>query len=125
MDKDQGDQRELLAYLNALPPSEQVAFATRCKTTVGYLRKAISIKQPLREGLCIDIERESGRRVLCEMMRPDVDWEYLRNSAQAADERMAQEAINPLQQELGFQDRRRPDAANPFPDLDRRAAGAA
>lgn len=27
---------------------------------------------------CVDIERETGGRVRCEDLRPDVDWNYLR-----------------------------------------------
>lgn len=33
---------------------------------------------------CIDLERLSGGNVRCEQMRPDVDWAYLRNPANAA-----------------------------------------
>lgn len=68
----------LRAYLNQLPPVEQAAFAKRCGTSVGYLRKAISVGQKLSEGLVILIERESGGRVRCEQLRSDVDWDYLR-----------------------------------------------
>jgi DNA-binding transcriptional regulator YdaS (Cro superfamily) len=73
---------KLLSYLNGLTPSEQAAFAARCETTVGYLRKAISINQLLREKLCIKIESESGRMVLCEDLRTDVDWQFLRGTDQ-------------------------------------------
>lgn len=71
----------LIAYLNSLKPPEQAAFAERCGTSVGYLRKAASTGQKLREGLCINLERESSRAVTCEQLRDDVDWGYLRNSA--------------------------------------------
>lgn len=68
---------QLRAYLNSLPPPERDGFAARCGTTVGYLRKALSARQRLGEGLCIAIERESGGSVLLESLRPDVDWGYL------------------------------------------------
>lgn len=68
----------LLDYLNSLPPAEQTQYATRCGTSVGYLRKAISIGQRLRESLCISLDRESGGAVPCEALRPDVDWNYVR-----------------------------------------------
>ena len=71
---------ELLKYLNSLPAEEREAFAKRCGTTVGYLRKACSVGTSFGDGLCINIERESGRRVLCERLRPDIDWAYLRNT---------------------------------------------
>lgn len=70
----------LLAYLNSLSPEEQTAFAARCDTSIGYLRKAISIDQRLGESLCINIERESGGAVRCEDIRPDTDWAFLRGS---------------------------------------------
>lgn len=76
--------KPLLKYINSLPVAEQQAFAAACGTSVGYLRKAISTKQPLGESLCINLERESGRTVTCEQLRPDVDWAYLRNSQPAA-----------------------------------------
>lgn len=71
---------ELLKYLNSLDTNAQILFATRCETSVGYLRKACSVGQRLGEGICINIERESARRVCCELLRPDVDWAYIRNS---------------------------------------------
>jgi len=70
--------KTLLDYLNSLTPPEQAAYAARCHTSVGYLRKAVSIGQKLRESLCIDLDRESGGKVLRESLRPDVDWEYAR-----------------------------------------------
>jgi DNA-binding transcriptional regulator YdaS (Cro superfamily) len=69
-----------LAYLNRLNFEERQDFATRCGTSVGYLRKAASVGQ-LGEGLCIRIDRESAGVVTCEDLRPDVDWAYLRRSA--------------------------------------------
>jgi DNA-binding transcriptional regulator YdaS (Cro superfamily) len=75
---------KLLAYLNSLSTTEQVAFASACGTSVGYLRKAISKGQLFRGALCIDIERESNRRVTCEDLQPDVDWKYLRGTEKDA-----------------------------------------
>lgn len=76
--------KNLQSYLNGLPTDEQIAYAGRCKTTVGYLRKAISKGQRLGEGLVINLERESGGKVRCEELRPDVDWAYLTQRLQAA-----------------------------------------
>ena len=70
----------LREYLNSLSVTEQADFAARCETSIGYLRKAISIEQSLGESLVIKIERESLGAVRCEDLRPDVDWQYLRNS---------------------------------------------
>jgi DNA-binding transcriptional regulator YdaS (Cro superfamily) len=71
---------KLKAYLNGLSPPEQADFARRSGTTIGYLRKAISTGQKIGEGICIGIERESGRAVVCEDLRADVDWAFLRGS---------------------------------------------
>jgi DNA-binding transcriptional regulator YdaS (Cro superfamily) len=67
----------LRQYLNSLETVEQESFASRCDTSLGYLRKAISIDQQIGEKLAIAIERESGGIVRCEHLRPDVDWKYL------------------------------------------------
>lgn len=83
----------ILQYLNGLPVPEQADFAQRCGTSLGYLRKAGSTRQRMGENLCINIERESSRAVVCEVLRPDVDWAYLRGtqspSAPAATETVA------------------------------------
>lgn len=84
----------LRLYLNSLPPADQVAFAARCGTTVGYLRKALSVGQTLREGLCIKLEQESAGRVTLEGLRPDVDWAYLRKRPSLATAPTAQEAAH-------------------------------
>ena len=71
---------KLRAYINSLSPQEQQGFAERCGTSIGYLRKALSVKPNLSESLCINIERESSGAVTCEELRPDVDWAYLRGT---------------------------------------------
>lgn len=72
---------ELLAYLNGLDADARTAFATRCGTSVGYLRKACSKGQKLGVSLAINIERESQGAVRCEVLRPDADWAFLRGAA--------------------------------------------
>lgn len=69
---------KLRKYLNSLSSIELQVFAAKCGTSIGYMRKAISIKQDLAERLCINIDRESNGVVRCEDLRPDVDWAYLR-----------------------------------------------
>lgn len=69
-------------YLNNLPVHDQKAFAARCGTTIGYLRKAMSAKHRLGETIVIAIERESAGEVRCEQLRPDVDWAYVRGTKQ-------------------------------------------
>ena len=88
---------KLLTYLKSLNPEARDAFAKRCGTTVGYLRKACSIRQQLSEGLCLHIGGESRGSVQPEDLRPDIDWQYLRksltNTAQTTIEAVAPEPI--------------------------------
>jgi len=70
----------LLKFINDLAPDKRAEFAARCKTSEGYLRKAVSTGHNLGESLCINIERESRGVVTCEALRPDVDWAYLRRT---------------------------------------------
>lgn len=74
----------LLQYINALPMNSRESFCNRCGTTLSYLRKAISCGQKLGESLCINIDRESGGAITVEMLRPDVDWQHLRDSKATA-----------------------------------------
>jgi len=77
---------ELRAYLKSLTAEDRVAFALRSGTTVGYLQKAISTSQRLSAQICINLELESGRAVVCEQLRPDIrwaEWEQLRSTVAA------------------------------------------
>lgn len=62
---------QLRAYLNTLSPKDQADFAARCGTSLGYLRKAISINQRLGLTLCVAIERESKKIVTRQALRDD------------------------------------------------------
>ena len=64
---------KLLRYLNGLPKEARLAFATACRTSEGYLRKAVSKGQLLGVPICVAIERESGGQVTRKDLRPD-DW---------------------------------------------------
>lgn len=68
----------LRAYLMSLPLPVRTAFAVRCGTTLGYLRKAIHVGNKLGGDLAVAIDRESGGAVRCEVLRPDIDWTYVR-----------------------------------------------
>lgn len=71
----------LRAFLSSLKPAEQLSFAARCGTTLGYIRKKLSTGGRFGESLVIAFERESGGAVRCEELRPDVDWAYLRGTS--------------------------------------------
>ena len=77
---------ELAEYLKTLPSeAAREAFAGRCQTTLGYLRRVMySADRRFSADLCIDIERESVGHVTCEKLRDDVDWAYLRNPRKRA-----------------------------------------
>lgn len=89
-----------MEYLNSLPVAEQSSFAQRCGTTVGYLRKAVSVGQLLKAVVCVSIERETNGQVTRKDLRPD-DWQdiwpELANSEQKQSPALAthaQAAIN-------------------------------
>jgi len=69
--------QKLRVYLNGLSPEAQAAFAKRCNTSVGYLRKAISVGSRLSEGLCLRIAAESAGIVRPSDLRPELDWQRL------------------------------------------------
>lgn len=72
---------KLRLYLNSLAVTDQASFARRCGTSIGYLRKAISTGARMGAELCIAIERESVRAVLCDDLLPGADWKFIRSAA--------------------------------------------
>jgi DNA-binding transcriptional regulator YdaS (Cro superfamily) len=80
---------ELKKYLFDLTPDEREAFAKACKTSVRHLQNVAYGYKPAGESLCINIERETNRQVLCETLRPDVDWAFIRGSKRALSARLA------------------------------------
>lgn len=74
------DMEKLRAYLKTLSPDDQARYAQRCGTTIGYLRKRLSVGGRIGESIAIALDRESEGAVPCDSVRPDVDWKYLRGS---------------------------------------------
>lgn len=66
----------LRIFLNTLTLSEQRAFAIRCGTTRGYLRKAISMNHDLGPALCVLIEKYSNEAVTRKQLHP-ADWNQI------------------------------------------------
>lgn len=64
---------ELRIYLNNLSLDEQRAFANKCGTTIGYLRKALSKNHELGAALCVLIEKASSEAVTRKHLHPS-DW---------------------------------------------------
>lgn len=76
----------LKVFIGALGSDvEREAFAFRCGTTFGHLRQIYYGNRACDIGLAIEIEKNSDQQVLCEQMRPDVDFNYLRTSIKNKD----------------------------------------
>ena len=74
---------KLRIHLNSLAVIDQAAFAVRCGTTIGYLRKAISMGTEMKAKLCLAIERQSAGAVRCEDLIPGADWAVVRETPDA------------------------------------------
>lgn len=68
----------LKTYLASMPDATaRSAFASRCETSLQYLRHiAGGRKRPSVEA-CVTLEKASAGALRCEALRPDVDWDYL------------------------------------------------
>lgn len=78
---------KLRDYLNSLTPEQQAELAAKAGTSVGYLRKVLSIEGArLGVAICIGLERATCRALLVDDLRPDLidHWNYLRGSEKAA-----------------------------------------
>lgn len=62
----------LRAYLATLTPDDQAAYAKRCGTTIGYLRKALSTKPKIDGALVRLLHEQSGQAVSKVELRPDI-----------------------------------------------------
>ena len=71
----------LIDYLNAIPLDDRDTFAERCGTSFDYLRQIGYGNRACTEKLAINLERESNRILLCEVLCPDADWAYIRSAA--------------------------------------------
>lgn len=67
-------------YIKLLDKPALERFASRCGTSVGQLKQVGYGNRRPSASLAICIERESARSVICEDMRPDIDWAYLRST---------------------------------------------
>src|SRR5262249_41912072 len=68
----------LRCYLKNLDPAQRLAFATRCGTTLGYLRKVPSTRGRISESLAIRIDKHSGGTAPGQDIRSYPDRAYLR-----------------------------------------------
>lgn len=75
--------KTLRDYLTTLKPADQAAFAARCGTTIGYLRKAMSKGQRFDGGLVRQLHEQSGMAVSLTDLRPDI-WPEKKRRSRAA-----------------------------------------
>ncbi|KKW76126.1 transcriptional regulator [Acinetobacter sp. Ag2] len=72
-------KKSLSSYINSLPTKQaKESFATRCITSLGYLRLVASGVRQCSATLAIAIDRESQGQVRCDDLCPDADFDYLR-----------------------------------------------
>jgi len=62
----------LRQYLKTLSPSEQAEYASRAGTSIGYLRKALSVEQRLGGLLARRLDEESNGAVSRFELRDDI-----------------------------------------------------
>jgi DNA-binding transcriptional regulator YdaS (Cro superfamily) len=79
----------LLDLIRSLEPAQLDALAERSGTSVGNLKQIAYGYRLAGPGLAINLDRESGRAVTCEELRPDIDWAYLRNSSTGSEQSAA------------------------------------
>ena len=70
-------------YFKGLTKDERQALAGRVGTSVAYLWQIAYKQRRCNESMAIEIEKASNRAVTVEDLRPDVDWAYVRSSAQS------------------------------------------
>ncbi|WP_214510533.1 transcriptional regulator [Pseudomonas brassicacearum] len=71
----------LIEHMRSLDAVSLDSLAKRCDTSVGQLRQVALGFRRANPALAIKLERETKRAVICEDLRPDIDWAYLRNSS--------------------------------------------
>jgi DNA-binding transcriptional regulator YdaS (Cro superfamily) len=74
----------LLDFFKGLDAVQLGAFAAGCGTSVGQLKQVAYGNRRASAGLAIAIDRQTKGRVTCELLRPDIDWQYLRAQANAS-----------------------------------------
>ena len=66
------------SFFMGMPVAERIAFAVRCGTSRQHLTNIAYGLKPCGESLAINIERESGGKVLAEQVCPGPDWAVIR-----------------------------------------------
>lgn len=82
------DGHPLREFLGSMTMIEQEAYARRCGTTAGYLRKYLSKRTKPDVRLVTELVRNSGGKVPFSAIRPDVDWGVVRALIPATPKKM-------------------------------------
>ena len=68
-------------FLKPLDAVSLEGFAKACETSVGQLKQVAYGNRRPSASLAINIDRESHGSVTCEVLRPDIDWAYVRSTS--------------------------------------------
>lgn len=71
---------ELLELINSMSTAEQGKLAERCETSRKHIRNVAYGHSACAAKLAVALERETGGRVWCELLCPDVDWAFVRGT---------------------------------------------
>lgn len=71
----------LKVFLAKMTVEQRKEFAQSCKTTLGNLQQIIYVNKKCGASLAIQIDKNSGGKVSCDSLCPDVDFNYVRNQA--------------------------------------------
>lgn len=71
----------LLDFIKGMDAAQLGAFAANCGTSAGQLKQVAYGNRRANAGLAIAIDRQTKGKVTCEVLRPDIDWQYLRVDA--------------------------------------------
>jgi len=75
---------KLIAFLEQQPAGYKADLARAINRHPSYFARQLSGDRSFTVEDCISIEKFTGGQVRCEDVLPDVDWAFLRGSAQAA-----------------------------------------
>ncbi|MCA4074593.1 helix-turn-helix domain-containing protein [Pseudomonas kurunegalensis] len=68
----------LSEYLKTMDKEGLDGLARRCGTSVGQLKQVAYGNRRASAGLAVSLDRETEGKISCESLRPDIDWDYLR-----------------------------------------------
>ncbi|MCI1036905.1 transcriptional regulator [Pseudomonas putida] len=72
----------LSEYLKTMDKEGLDGLARRCGTSVGQLKQVAYGNRRASAGLAVSLDRETEGTILCESLRPDIDWGYLKQKKQ-------------------------------------------